>query len=124
MVGKRMLAAELPQRVCQSNRTRVAFVCYAVPKTVWSNQISIIPAGMRFVARMMKLFGGFIDIETSGRMMSPLFTMEAQEIAQYSGHLITTRKGRFTLLDDGPYVADPALRSRLWERSVELCRPR
>ena len=124
MVAKRMMAAELRERVASQESTPIAFVCYAIPKTVWTNQISIIPAGMRFMARMMKLFGGFIDIETSGRMIAPLFTMEQHEVGRYSGHLITTRKGRFAILDDGPFVADAALRSRLWEHSVELCESR
>jgi NAD(P)-dependent dehydrogenase (short-subunit alcohol dehydrogenase family) len=74
MVAKRMFYVRLHDLVAQARGPQVSLIGFQTPKTVWTNQINIIPAPMRAMARVMKLLGTFISIDECGAIMAPLFT--------------------------------------------------
>jgi NAD(P)-dependent dehydrogenase (short-subunit alcohol dehydrogenase family) len=78
MVAKRMFLVKLNDLYKGVNAPRVSFIGFQISKTVWSNQLNIIPVSMKFMATVMKVFGTFISIEECGKIMAPLFT-ESQE---------------------------------------------
>ena len=94
MVAKRMFGARLHE-LHGSRDSKVSFVGFQIPKTVWSNQINIIPFLMKTMARLVKFFGGFISIEQCGTIMVPLFTEGKTESLEKSGKFISWKKGRF-----------------------------
>lgn len=120
MVAKRMLVARLHALCRARDDSRVSFVGFQIPKTVWSNQINIIPWPMRFMATVVKLFGGFISIDDCGRIMAPLFTEPHASSLRRSGKLITEKKGALVEIPDTDFVLDPAEQDRLWRVSLAL----
>jgi NAD(P)-dependent dehydrogenase (short-subunit alcohol dehydrogenase family) len=122
MVAKRMFSEHLHHLYEQSERSKVSFIGFQIDKTVWSNQLNIIPAFMKFMATVMKLLGTFISIEECGRIMTPLFTESREESLKKSGKFITRKKGAFVEMKHDAYAADPALQEKLWRLSLELCK--
>jgi hypothetical protein len=122
MVAKRMLYVRLHDLYSGLNRPQVAFFGFEIPKTVWTNQINIIPFGMKAMASVMKFFGGFISIEECGTIMYPLFTEQREESLRKSGKLITWKKDRFIELEEDKDVLDGELQDRLWNISLDLCK--
>jgi len=121
MVAKRMFYNKLHDLYRNLDRSKVSFIGFQIPKTVWSNQINIIPAPMKMMASMMKLFGRFITIERCGRIMSPLFTEREEESLKKSGKFITWKNNEFIEISEDKMVLDKELQDRLWEISLELC---
>jgi NAD(P)-dependent dehydrogenase (short-subunit alcohol dehydrogenase family) len=121
MVAKRMFLNKLNRLHRSKHGSKLSFVGYSISKTVWSNQINIIPGFMRFMATLMKLFGGFISVEECGRIMAPLFEESQDSSLEKSGKLITSRKGVFSELTEDESVLNPDLQDRLWDISLELC---
>ena len=78
MVDKRMLFDKLHDLYKSAKDPKVSFIGFEISKTVWSNQLTIIPVSMRTMATIMKFFGKFISIEECGMIIDPLFT-EKQE---------------------------------------------
>jgi NADP-dependent 3-hydroxy acid dehydrogenase YdfG len=118
MVAKRMLLAKLHRDLKGSN---VSFIGFEISKTVWSNQITIIPASMRIMAHLMKLAGGFISIERCGEIMAPLFTETQEESLRRSGKLFTWKKNAFVEIPEDMSVLDKDAQDRLWNISLDLC---
>ncbi|MBU0926525.1 MAG: SDR family NAD(P)-dependent oxidoreductase [Spirochaetes bacterium] len=120
MAAKRMLLLTLDERYGRGERP-VSFICFSIPKTVWTNQVAIIPAPMRIAAGIMRALGRFISMERCGEIMAPLFLCGEGEIRSRSGRLLTWKGGRFVELPEDPAVIDGEARRRLYELSVGLC---
>ena len=120
MVAKRMFYSRLHDLSRTAGKTRLSFYGFEIPKTVWSNQINIIPFYMRAMATLVKLFGRFITIQRCGEIMAPLFTEAQQESLKRSGKLITASKQGFVEKADAS-VLDKELQDRLWKISLDLC---
>ena len=122
MVAKRIFYARLHNLYSKTNGTQLAFYGFQIPKTVWTNQINIIPFVMKNMARIMKFFGTFISIEECGIIMSPLFTEKQEESLKKSGKLITWRKSKFIELDQDEADFDKRMQDKLWQISLDLCK--
>ena len=122
MVAKRMFSERLHHLYKKSERPKVSFIGFEIHKTVWTNQVNIIPSFMKFMAIVMKLLGTFISVEECGEVMAPLFTESREESLRKSGKFITDKKGVFVEMKHDEYAADPTLQERLWNLSLELCK--
>ena len=121
MVAKRMFLVILHDHYMKKSGPKVSFIGFQIPKTVWTNQINIIPTFMKTMAKVMKLLGTFISIEESGKIMSPLFTEKHEESLIRSGKLITWKKDGFIELEEGQEIFDKDLQAKLWKMSTDLC---
>jgi len=92
IVAKRMLLVKLHDLYKSVKGSKVSFIGFEISKTVWSNQINIIPVSMKIMATMMKYFGTFISIEKCGMIMAPLFTENQEESLKKSGKFVTWKK--------------------------------
>jgi hypothetical protein len=120
MAAKRMFLSKL-HNLHRNKNSKLSFVGFQIPKTVWSNQVNIIPAYMRIMAAMIKSFGGFISIEESGRIMAPLFTENQEESLKRSGKFITWKNNEFADIKEDPNILSGESQDRLWKLSLELC---
>lgn len=121
MVAKRMFLARLHNLHREIKDSKLSFIGFEISKTVWSNQINIIPVYMNIMATMMKLFGTFISIEKCGQIMTPLFTENQEESLKKSGKFITWKKNEFIDIKEDFAVLNQELQDRLWKISLELC---
>jgi len=121
MVAKRMLTHRLHNLYQDREGPKVSFIGFQIHKTVWTNQINIIPLFMKSMARLMKMFGTFISTEECGRIMAPLFTESQDESLNRSGKFITWKDNQFPEMKHDDYALDPANQARLWNISLELC---
>ena len=80
MVAKRMFYTHLHNLYSKNKSSKLSFFGFQIPKTVWTNQINIIPFMMKTMAKIMKFFGTFISIEECGSIMSPLFTENKKRV--------------------------------------------
>ena len=122
MLAKRMFLVRLSDFYKGAKRSKVSFIGFEISKTVWSNQLNIIPLSMKTMATVMRLFGTFISIEECGKIMAPLFTENQAESLKRSGKFITWMKNSFIELDEDKIVFDNEMQDRLWKISLELCR--
>lgn len=120
MVAKRMLFNKL-HNLYSNRESKISFVAFEISETVWTNQINIIPAYMRAVATVMKIFGKFISIEECGRIIAPLLTEEKSMSQDKSGHFITWKKNNFVDLEEEDFVLESTNQNRLWNISLDLC---
>jgi hypothetical protein len=120
MMAKRLFYAQLHDLYANTTKN-VSFFGFHISKTVWSNQINIIPFFMKTMATIMKFFGTFISIEECGRIMAPLFTESQEESLKKSGKLISWKKGEFFTLEEDAATFDKEKQNRLWEISLALC---
>ncbi|MBU0936067.1 MAG: SDR family NAD(P)-dependent oxidoreductase [Spirochaetes bacterium] len=121
MVAKRMFL----QTLHDSYRTRpvkVSFIGFSIHKTVWSNQINLIPRHMKAFASVMKALGLFISVDECGRVMAPLFLENFAQSIEKSGALLTWKKKRFSSIAEDAAVKDEATRKKLFELSLQLCK--
>lgn len=121
MAAKRMLLVKLDKLYKKSNRAKLSFIGFQIDKTVWSNQINIIPSFMKFMASVMKFFGSFISIQECGKIMAPLFVENKDESFKRSGRLISWKNKRFENIKEDTNILDETLLDRLWEISLDLC---
>ena len=121
MVAKRMLLVTLHDLYKNAKGSKVSFIGFEISKTVWSNQINIIPRSMRTMATVMKFFGTFISIEECGRIMAPLFTENQEESLKKSGRFVTWKKNEFSGMKEEETVFNPEFQEKLWKISLELC---
>jgi hypothetical protein len=121
MIAKRLFLHKLHRLHTQQGNSNLSFIGFQISKTVWSNQINIIPSYMRIMATLMKFLGTFISIEECGRIMMPLFTEDQGNSILKSGKLLTWKKNQFIELDEDPAVLDKESQDRLWKISIELC---
>ena len=122
MVAKRMFLAKLHKLHKDIKVSKLSFIGFEISKTVWSNQLNIIPLYMKIMATLMKLFGTFISIEKCGEIMAPLFTENQEESLKKSGNFITWKKNKFiNIKDKNSAVMNKEMQDRLWKVSLELC---
>jgi hypothetical protein len=105
----------------ERNGSKVSFIGFQIHKTVWTNQINIIPFFMKSMATLMKLFGTFISIEECGEVMAPLFTESHEESLKKSGKFITWNNNEFIEMKRDTYALDKKLQEKLWNISLDLC---
>jgi short-subunit dehydrogenase involved in D-alanine esterification of teichoic acids len=122
MVAKRMLLVKLHDLYKSVKGSKVSFMGFEISKTVWSNQINIIPVSMKIMATMMKYFGTFISIEKCGMIMAPLFTENQEESLKKSGKFVTWKKNEFIRMKEEETVFNQEIQERLWKISLELCK--
>ena len=122
MVLKRMFFVRLHNLFRKIEDSKVSFFGFRIPKTVWTNQVNIVPFFMATMARVMKIFGAFISIEECGMIMSPLFTEKQEESLKKSGKLITQKDNKFTEMEQDKIVFDKEMQDKLWKISVDLCK--
>lgn len=122
MVAKRMFCDRMHNLYKETKGSRVSFIGFQIHKTVWTNQINIIPVFMKTMATMMKFFGTFISIEECGLVMSSLFTESQEESLKKSGKFITWKNDRFAEMKQDGNVLDKRLQDKLWDMSLDLCK--
>ena len=120
MFAKRMFLVKLHDLYRGLKGSKVSFIGFEISKTVWSNQLNIIPFSMKTMATVMKFFGTFISIEECGMIMAPLFTENQEESLKRSGKFITWKKNNFIEINEDINVFDHELQDRLWKTSLEL----
>ena len=121
MVAKRMFLSRLHDLHRSRDRLKISFIGFEISKTVWSNQINIIPFSMRAMARVMRFFGTFISTEECGKIMAPLFTESQEESLKKSGKLVTWKGSKFIELMEEQTFLSSELKDKLWKISLELC---
>lgn len=121
MVAKRMFLSRLHDLHRSRDGSKISFIGFEISKTVWSNQINIIPFSMRAMARVMRFFGTFISIEECGKIMAPLFTESQEESLKKSGKLVTWKGSKFIELMEEQTFLSYELKDKLWKISLELC---
>jgi len=122
MLAKRIFLVKLHDLYRALEASTVSFIGFEISKTVWSNQVNIIPVSMRIMATVMKFFGTFISIEECGNIMSPLFTENQEESLKKSGKFFTWKKNEFIGIKEEETVFNKAIQERLWKISLELCK--
>ncbi len=122
MVAKRMFSVRLHNLCRKIKDSNMSFYGFRIPKTVWTNQINIIPFLMKTMAKVMKIFGTFISIEECGMIMSPLFTEKQAESLKKSVKLITCEDKKFTEMVQDKVVFDKEMQDKLWNISLDLCK--
>ncbi len=121
MVAKRMFLAKLNKLHRDIKVSKLSLIGFEISKTVWSNQLNIIPLYMKIMATLMKLFGTFITIEKCGEIMTPLFTENQEVSLRRSGKFITWKKNEFIEIKENTTVMNKEMQDRLWKVSLELC---
>lgn len=121
MVAKHMFCMRLHQLYAARGTAAVSCFGFSIPKTVWSNQVNIIPFPMKAAATVMKWFGQFISIEQCGQIMAPLFLDSAPATRERSGRFLTWKEGNFVPVDKNPASLEPSDWERLWDLSLDLC---
>ena len=122
MVLKRVFYSRLHNLYRKTEESKLSFFGFQIPKTVWTNQINIIPFMMKTMAMIMKFFGTFISIEECGIIMSPLFTEKQEESFKKSGKFITWRDNKFIEVKQDYVEFDEGMQDRLWKISLDLCK--
>ena len=121
MVAKRMFLLKLHNLYRDLEGSKISFIGFEISKTVWSNQINIIPVYMKIMATIMKYFGTFISIEKCGMIMAPLFTEKEEDSLKKSGKFVTWRKNEFIGKKEEQEVINQEMQDRLWKISLEIC---
>ena len=122
MVAKRMFLVTLHNLYRHLKGSKLSFIGFQIDKTVWSNQINIIPVFMKTMATIMKYLGQFISIEKCGVIMSPLFTEKQEESLKKSGKFITWKKNEFIEIKEDEIILNQEIQDRLWSASLQLCK--
>ena len=121
MVAKRMFGHYMHNLYKSREGSKLSFIGFQIHKTVWTNQINIIPFFMKSMATLMKLFGTFISMEECGEVMAPLFTESGEESLKRSGKFITWKDNKFPEMKRDDYALDKANQEKLWSVTLELC---
>ena len=122
MFAKRMFLVKLHDLYRGLKGSKVSFIGFEISKTVWSNQLNIIPVSMKTMATVMKFFGTFISIEECGKIMAPLFTENQEESLKKSGKFVTWKKNEFMGIKEEEKVFNKEMQDRLWKIGLELCK--
>lgn len=121
MVAKHMFYLRLHQLYATRAGAAVSCFGFLIPKTVWSNQLNIIPFSMKAMATVMKWFGRFISIDECGAIMAPLFLEGSESTLAKSGRFLTWKNGAFIDVSKNPASLAPLDWERLWNISLDLC---
>ena len=122
MMAKRMFLVKLHNLYRNKKGSNLSFIGFQISKTVWSNQLNIIPTYMRIMATIMKYLGTFITIEKCGEIMSPLFTEKQEKSLKKSGGFITWKKNEFIEIKEDEIILNQEMQDRLWNASLQLCK--
>ena len=122
MVAKRMFLVKLHNLYRDLEGSKLSFIGFEISKTVWSNQLNIIPVSMKIMATIMKFFGTFISIEKCGIIMAPLFTEKQVDSLKKSGKFVTWRKNEFIEKIEEKVVFNQEMQDKLWKISLEICK--
>jgi len=122
MVAKRMFLVKLHNLYRDLEGSKLSFIGFEISKTVWSNQLNIIPVSMKIMATIMKFFGTFISIEKCGIIMAPLFTEKQADSLKKSGKFVTWRKNEFIEKIEEKVVFNQEMQDKLWKISLEICK--
>jgi len=122
MVAKRIFLATLHNLHRHLKDSKLSFIGFEISKTVWSNQINIIPFYMKTMATLMKFLGQFISIEKCGAIISPLFTEKQEESLEKSGKFISWKKNEFIEIKEDEIIFNQENQDRLWSASLQLCK--
>jgi hypothetical protein len=122
MVAKRMFFVKLHNLYSVVKGSKLSFIGFEISKTVWSNQVNIIPISMKIMATIMKYLGTFISIEKCGAIMCPLFTEKQGESLKKSGKFITWKKNEFIEINEDEIILNQEIQDRLWSASLQLCK--
>lgn len=120
MVAKRLFLQKMHHLYENHTDRKVSFIGYETPKTVWTNQVNIIPWYMQAPAYLMKGLGQFISIETSGKYIAPLFTESVEEAQAHSGQIVTHKNFQLQSLSLDPIDTSIADQDRLWTESLKM----
>lgn len=121
MVAKRMFYGRLHELVRHARMVRTSCFGFEIPKTVWTNQVNIIPGTMRAMATVVRWMGGFMSIDECGETMAPLFTEDQEASLARSGKFMTATKHGFVEKQEVASVSNRALQEKLWNISLDLC---
>jgi hypothetical protein len=121
MIAKRMFFVKLHSTYREIKGSKLSFVGFEISKTVWSNQINIIPNYMKIMATLMKFLGTFISTEECGKIMMLLFIESQQDSLKKSGKFITWQKNQFIDIKEDLIVLNREMQDKLWKISLELC---
>ena len=121
MVAKRMFLAKLQYLYKGYEGPKISFIGFEISKTVWSNQINIIPASMKAMATIMKFLGTFISIERCGLIMAPLFTESREDSLKKSGKFVTWKRNEFLEIKKKEMIFSQEALDKLWKISLDLC---
>ncbi len=121
MVAKRMFLYMLHRIHRKSDVSKLSFIGFEVSKTVWTNQINIIPTFLKIIANFIKMLGQFISIDECGEIMSSLFTENQSKSLTRSGKTITWKKNKFITIEEKGELLNHKMQNKLWELSVKLC---
>lgn len=122
MVAKRMFLFTLHNLYRDLEGSKLSFIGFEISKTVWSNQLNIIPVSMKIMATIMKYFGTFISIEKCGMIMAPLFTEKQENSLKKSGKFVIWRKNEFIEKVEEKVVYNQEMQDKLWKISLEICK--
>lgn len=121
MAAKRMFSRRLHSLYDRIPDSSLSFIAYEIHKTVWSNQLNIIPWYMKAAATVVKMFGGFMTTEECGQEMLPLFVEDFTQSRERSGKLLSWKNGTYYEVSEAGEILDASARSRLWDVSSDLC---
>jgi len=127
MAAKRMFVHKLHRHLHRENESEglaslnPSVISYHIHKTVWTNQINIIPFYMRTVANVVRFFGGFLTEEECGHELAPLFTEDKKVSIKRSGHLTSSKNESFIFLKENEFSTGESNQDKLWEASLRLC---
>ncbi len=121
MLAKRIFLLKLDSIYKKRNKSKLIFIGFQIHKTVWTNQLNIIPFYMKAVAIIMRWFGTFISIEKCGEIISPLLVGNKEKILKNSGKLLTWKKNKYVTVEESTNVKSIELQDKLWKKSLELC---
>jgi NAD(P)-dependent dehydrogenase (short-subunit alcohol dehydrogenase family) len=121
MVAKHMFYMRLNQLYAARGGAAVSCFGFLIPKTVWSNQLNIIPVWWKALSTVAKWFGQFISIDECGAIMAPLFLEGPESSVAKAGRFLTWKNGVFVDAGKRPASGSPADWERLWNISLELC---
>ena len=120
MVAKKMFLVKLYNLYSDVKDSKLSFVGFEISRTVWSNQIHIIPPAMKIMATIMKFFRAFISIEKCGTIMAPLFIENQEESLNKSGEFITWKRNEFIELKEDEIVLNQEKQDQLWDISLQI----
>jgi len=119
MAAKRMFMHKL-SRLSLEKDYNVSCCAFHISKTVWTNQLNIIPKPMKVMATIMKYLGQFISTDQCGQIIAPLFTMSNEDFDSYQNQLVSDKNGSFILLEENDDILDKDNQDRLWQVSLDL----
>jgi hypothetical protein len=122
MAAKKLFYNYMHNLYNKNTKSKISFYGFEIHKTVWSNQINIIPFFMKSMAKIMQLLGRFISIDECGTVISPLFIEKGDISFKKSGKFITYKNNNFVEFKDDKTDLNNEFQKKLWKISLDLCK--